>query len=98
MPKSPSESQRARFKDAAREAGADMSKEEFARVIGALAAPASPAQVCLCGCGAAVTANRRFLPGHDQKLRIAIEDAAGGLEALKKLVEDHTGQPIKPNS
>ena len=86
------------FKKAARKAGADMSKEEFGRVIGGLAPPASPAKVCLCDCGAAVTANRRFLPGHDQKLRIAIEDAAGGLEALKKLVEDHTGQPIKPNS
>ena len=75
-----------------------MSKEEFARIIGGLAPPASPAKVCLCGCGATVAANRRFLPGHDQKLRIAIEDAAGDLEALKKLVEDHTGQPIKPNS
>ena len=75
-----------------------MSKEEFGRVIGGLAPPASPATVCLCGCGATITANRKFLPGHDQKLRIAIEVAAGGLEALKKLVEDHTGQPIKPNS
>ena len=33
-----------RFKDAAREAGADMSKEEFARVIGGLAKPKAPAK------------------------------------------------------
>ena len=87
-----------RFKRAAREAGADISKEEFSRVIAKVAKPAAPAEVCLCGCGATVTANRRFLPGHDQKLRTAIEDAAGGLEALKKLVEDHLGQPIKPRA
>ena len=85
------------FKKAARKAGADMSKEEFGRVIGGLAKP-TPAKVCLCGCGATVTENRRFLPGHDQKLRAAIEDAAGGLEALKKLVEDHLGRPIKPRA
>ena len=98
MQDSKTKEQHRKFVEAARESGADMSKEEFGRVIGGLAPPASPAKVCLCGCGAAVTANRRFLPGHDQKLRIAIEDAAGGLEALKNLVEDHAGQPIKPNS
>ena len=32
-------SQRLRFEEAARKAGADMSKEEFARVIGGLAKP-----------------------------------------------------------
>ena len=32
-----------RFKEAAREAGADMSKEEFARVISGLAKPEPPA-------------------------------------------------------
>ena len=33
-----------RFKQAAREAGADMSKEEFARVISGLAKPQTPPQ------------------------------------------------------
>ena len=32
-----------RFKEAARESGADMSKDEFARVIGGLANPKPPA-------------------------------------------------------
>ena len=41
--KKPSEA-RARFIDAAREAGADMSKEEFARVIGGLVKPKAPAK------------------------------------------------------
>ena len=36
-------SQKSRFQEAAREAGADMSKEEFARVIGGLAKPTPPA-------------------------------------------------------
>ena len=33
-----------RFKDAARQSGADMTKEEFARVIGGLAKPKAPAK------------------------------------------------------
>ena len=37
------DAQLSRFKDAAREAGADMTKEEFARVIGGLAKPKLPA-------------------------------------------------------
>ena len=37
-------SQTQRFKEAARGAGADMSKEEFARVIGGLAKPPAPAK------------------------------------------------------
>ncbi len=49
---------------------------------------------CLCGCGETVTSDSKFLPGHDQKLRVAIENAAGGLEALKELVEGHIGRPI----
>lgn len=28
-----------------------------------------------------------YLPGHDQKLRAAIEDKVGGLQELKSLVE-----------
>ena len=41
---------------------------------------------CLCGCRISVATNRKFAPGDDQKLRIAIEDAVGDLEALRKLV------------
>ena len=52
---------------------------------------------CLCGCGVSVATNRMFAPGHDQKLRIAIENAVGGLEALRKLVEKHIGHPINTN-
>ena len=33
-----------RFKEAARESGADMSKEEFAHVVGELAKPKAPAK------------------------------------------------------
>lgn len=32
--------------------------------------------------------HREFLPGHDQKLRIDLENRAGGLLGLKALVED----------
>ncbi len=49
---------------------------------------------CLCGCSEAVTPGRKFRPGHDRKLRSAIERAAGGLEALRELVEAHIGRPI----
>lgn len=48
---------------------------------------------CQCGCGQQTA--YRFLPGHDQKLRIAIEKAVGGLDALRELAERHIGQPIK---
>lgn len=36
---------------------------------------------CLCGCGGVPTRGE-FLPGHDQRLRTRIEDAAGGLGNL----------------
>jgi len=42
---------------------------------------------CACGCGDEMHGGD-FLPGHDQKLRVAIEAKAGGLLALKQLVED----------
>lgn len=48
---------------------------------------------CICGCGEE-TKGGRFRPGHDQKLRAAIEDAAGGLEQLRVLVEKHIGREI----
>ena len=41
---------------------------------------------CNCGCGGQ-TKGGRYLPGHDQKLRTAIEETAGGLLELKLLVE-----------
>lgn len=48
---------------------------------------------CICGCGEE-TKGGRFRPGHDQKLRAAIEDAAGGLEQLRVVVEKHIGREI----
>ncbi|MBW1945830.1 MAG: hypothetical protein JRJ51_23815 [Deltaproteobacteria bacterium] len=41
---------------------------------------------CSCNCGG-TTKGGEWLPGHDQKLRAAIEGKAGGLVSLKKLVE-----------
>ena len=41
--------------------------------------------VVYSGCGEAVKPNRKYLPGHDQKLRLRIEKSIGGLEALKEL-------------
>ncbi len=41
-----------------------------------------------CGCGCkGMTKGGDYLPGHDQKLRAAIEEKAGGIQNLKKLVE-----------
>jgi hypothetical protein len=48
---------------------------------------------CICGCGEE-TKGGKFRPGHDQKLRTAIEDAAGGLEPLRVIVEKHIGRAI----
>jgi hypothetical protein len=39
---------------------------------------------CECGCGQEST--KDFLPGHDQKLRVALESRAGGLLALRELI------------
>jgi hypothetical protein len=39
---------------------------------------------CECGCGA--DARREFLPGHDQKLRSALERKVGGFLAMRTLV------------
>lgn len=51
---------------------------------------------CLCGCGRRTSG--KYCPGHDQKLRAAIEKAVGGLEALHALVERHIGRPISGGS
>lgn len=48
---------------------------------------------CLCGCREK-TKGGKFRPGHDQKLRKAIEDAVGGLESLRSIAEGHVGRPI----
>lgn len=48
---------------------------------------------CFCGCGEN-TKGGKYRPGHDQKLRKAIEDAVGGLESLRSIAEDHVGKPI----
>ena len=40
---------------------------------------------CKCGCGNE-TVNGDFSPGHDQKLRIALEETVGGLLNLQILV------------
>ena len=48
---------------------------------------------CYCGCGE-TTRGGRFRPGHDQKLRKAIEDAVGGLDSLRAIVEAHVKRPI----
>lgn len=48
---------------------------------------------CICGCGE-ITRGGRFRPGHDQKLRKAIEDAVGGLESLRAIAEAHVKRPI----
>jgi hypothetical protein len=43
-------------------------------------------KLCDCGCGG-MTKGGWYLPGHDQKLRSAIEEKVGGLLELKALVE-----------
>jgi hypothetical protein len=40
---------------------------------------------CECGCGQ--ESARDFLPGHDQKLRTALETRVGGVLALRDLVD-----------
>ncbi len=49
---------------------------------------------CTCGCGEQ-TKGGKWLPGHDQKLRTAIENAVGGLESLRAIAEKHLGHEIK---
>lgn len=51
---------------------------------------------CLCGYGKPVT--RKYRPGHDQSLRIAIEKELGGLERLREIAEKLVGHRIVPRS
>jgi hypothetical protein len=49
--------------------------------------------ICSCGCDQP-TKGGKYLPGHDQKLRAAIEFEAGGLESLRLIVEKALGKEI----
>jgi len=49
---------------------------------------------CACGCGDLTRGSGDFLPGHDQKLRVAIENHVGGILALRGLVESATGRAV----
>ena len=48
---------------------------------------------CACGCGTACTG--QWVPGHDQKLRAAIEREVGGLVELRRIVEEYHDGKIK---
>jgi hypothetical protein len=48
---------------------------------------------CACGCGGE-TRGGDFMPGHDQRLRAAIEERVGGLLNLKRIVEESLGTTI----
>ena len=41
---------------------------------------------CECGCGEET--ERTFVQGHDQRLRIRLEDRVGGLLSLRQLVDE----------
>jgi len=49
---------------------------------------------CKCGCGETV-ATASYKPGHDQRLRISLEQRVGGLERLRKMVEDSESTAIE---
>jgi len=51
-------------------------------------------KICKCGCGE-ITKGGDFAPGHDQKLRSAIERELGGLERLKQIAEAILDREIK---
>ena len=96
MPNKPDSGQAGRFKEAARELECDEDEGRFNATLKRVMTGGSKvvATLCLCGCGHAVRINRKYLPGHDQKLRLRIEKSVGGLGALKELVEEHLGRKI----
>jgi hypothetical protein len=47
------------------------------------------ANLCACGCGEATFDGEEFVPGHARMLRLELEEKAGGLIALRDLVELH---------
>ena len=50
---------------------------------------------CACGCEETTKGSGDFLPGHDQKLRAAIERHVGGILLLRSLVEKVTKQKVE---
>lgn len=53
---------------------------------------------CACGCNETTKGSGDFLPGHDQRLRTAIERHVGGVLALRCLVEKVTGRKVAVGS
>ena len=56
----------------------------------------SHTRLCACGCGKA--SKDEWLPGHDQRLRAAIEHEVGGLVELRRIIEEllHRSIDVKP--
>ena len=52
------------------------------------------AKYCACGCGG--LCKDQWLPGHDQRLRAAIEHEVGGLIELRRIVEERLHRSIDP--
>ena len=50
---------------------------------------------CACGCGG--ISRNKWLPGHDQKLRAAIEHEVGGLIELRRIIEERLHRRINLN-
>lgn len=51
---------------------------------------------CVCGCGGMTQGyGKGYLPGHDQILRAAVEEHAGGLQSMRAIVEQHTGKRVR---
>jgi hypothetical protein len=69
--------------DRGREASLAAFQQEFAQEDAHRRAAGSG--LCECGCGEATESD--FRPGHDQKLRAALEARVGGLLALRELVD-----------
>ena len=51
------------------------------------------ATLCRCGCGR-ITENGYFIPGHDGRLVAAIINCVGGVQELKRIIEDTQGMRI----
>ena len=50
------------------------------------------ARYCACGCGG--LCKGEWLPGHDQRLRAAIEHEVGGLVELRRIIEERLHRSI----
>ena len=51
------------------------------------------ARYCACGCGG--LCKGEWLPGHDQRLRAAIEHEVGGLVELRRIIEERLHRSIE---